>query len=87
MQNNAQFTPKHSSHTGTSEMCATCHNVKTPFVDATGSIVSTTPESEFPEQMPYSEWDHSDFRKGGTKEKSCQACHMPKVGVMPKSGV
>jgi hypothetical protein len=79
MQNNVQFTPQHGSHTGSSEMCATCHNVKTPFVDATGNIVSTTLESEFPEQMPYSEWDHSDFRVGGSKEKSCQACHMPKV--------
>ena len=79
MQNDVQFTPQHGSHTGTSEMCATCHNVKTPFVDAAGKIVSTTLESEFPEQMPYSEWDHSDFRVGGSKEKSCQACHMPKV--------
>jgi hypothetical protein len=79
MQNNVQFTPQHGSHTGSSEMCATCHNVKTPFVDATGNIVSTTLESEFPEQMPYSEWDHSDFRVGGSKEKTCQACHMPKV--------
>jgi hypothetical protein len=41
--------------------------------------VSTTLESELPEQMPYSEWDHSDFRVGGSKEKTCQACHMPKV--------
>lgn len=79
MKNSANFTPQHGSHTGTSEMCATCHNVKTPFVDATGKIVSSTLESEFPEQMPYSEWDHSDFRVGGSKEKSCQACHMPKV--------
>ncbi|HFD33117.1 MAG TPA: hypothetical protein ENJ28_10495 [Gammaproteobacteria bacterium] len=79
MQNNVQFTPQHGAHTSTSEMCATCHNVKTPFVDATGKIVSTTLESEFPEQMPYSEWNHSDFRVGGLKEKSCQACHMPKV--------
>ena len=31
---------------------------------------------ELPEQMPYLEWLHSDFRE----EKSCQDCHMPAVG-------
>jgi len=79
MQNNVSFTPKHGSHTSTSEMCATCHDLKTPFVDASGKLASTTPESEFPEQMVYSEWNNSDYKTGGTKEKTCQGCHMPKV--------
>jgi hypothetical protein len=30
---------------------------------------------EFPEQMPYQEWLHSEFRA----TQSCQACHMPEV--------
>jgi len=38
-------------------------------------VLSTTPESEFPEQMPYSEWEHSSY----AQSKSCQACHMKRV--------
>ena len=50
-------------------------NVKTPFTDDAGNILSTTPESEFPEQMPYSEWLASDY--AGTQ--SCQQCHMARA--------
>jgi hypothetical protein len=39
--------------------------------------LSTTPESEFPEQMSYSEWENSDHAKTATL-KTCQNCHMPK---------
>ncbi len=78
------FTPQFGSHTGTSELCASCHDLKTAFVDAEGNLASTTLESEFPEQMVYSEWAHSAYRVGGTKERSCQSCHMPKVrGLVP----
>jgi len=79
MQNAVRFTPQHGSHTGRSELCATCHNVKTPFVDAQGQLVSTTLETEFPEQMVFGEWENSAYQIGGTQEKSCQACHMPTV--------
>ena len=30
---------------------------------------------ELPEQVPYQEWLHSDFRE----KQSCQSCHMPVV--------
>jgi hypothetical protein len=40
-------------------------------------VVSTTPESEFPEQMVYSEWLNSDF--SGPDGKSCAACHLPRT--------
>lgn len=79
MQNNVQFTPQPGDHTSSSEMCATCHNLKTPFVDASGNLASGDPESEFPEQMAYSEWDNSDYRSAGPLEQSCQDCHMPAV--------
>ena len=79
MQNRVQFTPQKGTHTSTSEMCATCHDLKTPFVDAAGNAASTTPESEFPEQMVYSEWNNSAYKTGGAKEQTCQGCHMPKV--------
>ena len=49
MLNNSGFRPVAASHISSSELCATCHDLKTPFVDAAGNIVSTTPESEFPE--------------------------------------
>ena len=78
MLNNTGFRPTNASHISRSEMCATCHNLKTPFVDNTGTVMSTTPESEFPEQMVYTEWENSSF-SAGTTAQSCQDCHMPKT--------
>jgi hypothetical protein len=72
MRNNIGYTPAYSAHISQSKLCASCHNLKTPFVDETGRILSTTPESEFPEQMPYSEWEHSAY----VNQASCQDCHM-----------
>jgi hypothetical protein len=72
MQEQVNYTPVQSDHIRDSKLCATCHNLKTPFVDASGAVASTTAESEFPEQMPYSEWEHSEFKD----TKSCQQCHM-----------
>ena len=66
------YTPQYSAHISESKMCATCHNLKTPYVDANGVVLTDTPESEFPEQMPYSEWEHSEF----AQTQSCQECHM-----------
>ena len=76
MQNNVRFTPQYGAHMNTSELCATCHDLKTPFVDASGNPASTTPASEFPEQMVYSEWKNSRYAQGSEK-RSCQDCHMP----------
>jgi hypothetical protein len=79
MQMFVGFTPQFGSHTSTSELCASCHDLKTAFVDAEGNLASTTLESEFPEQMVYTEWANSAYRVGGAKERNCQGCHMPKV--------
>jgi hypothetical protein len=49
-------------------MCATCHMLYTPYVDAAGEIAGL-----FPEQMAYQEWQASSF--GGSV--SCLGCHMP----------
>ena len=80
------YTPTYSAHIKDSKLCATCHNLKTPYVDQFGAVLSTTPESEFPEQMPYSEWEHSSY--ASTTPKSCQQCHMSrtngvKISTMP----
>ncbi len=72
MRNNVGYTPTYGAHIRQSKLCASCHNLKTPFVDETGKVLSTTPESEFPEQMPYSEWEHSAY----VNQASCQDCHM-----------
>jgi len=78
MINFLNYTPMYAQHITESKMCASCHNLKTPYVDANGDINSTTAESEFPEQMPYTEWEHSEFAEIGT-EKSCQECHMQRA--------
>lgn len=77
MQNNVSYTPTHGPHIERSELCATCHNLKTPFVNAQGVVASTSPESEFPEQMIYSEWKNSSF--AGANGKSCSSCHLPQT--------
>lgn len=76
MLNNSGFRPQYGAHMSDSETCATCHNLKTPFVDGDGNIVTTSHDTGFPEQMVFSEWQNSDFGAGDTKT-SCQDCHMP----------
>ncbi len=75
MQRIAEFTPVYSEHIKKSELCASCHDLTTPYTDEKGEILSQTVTDEFPEQMPYSEWLHSDF----SKEKTCQQCHMERA--------
>jgi len=70
MQSASTFSPQPGTHIQESELCATCHTLYTNAVDDRGNVVAT-----FPEQMPYREWLHSDFRG----EQSCQDCHMPKL--------
>lgn len=71
MINNVQFTPKYGSQMDQSKLCATCHNLDTPIIDAQGSLTGST----FPEQAVYTEWEFSDFNS----TESCQDCHMPKT--------
>ena len=79
MVNNTGYTPTYSAHVSDSALCASCHDLKTPFVDSFGDVASTTPESQFPEQMPYTEWQQSIFNDTGSNPQSCQDCHMPKT--------
>ena len=67
------YTPVFSEHISSSAICATCHNLKTPYVDANGALVG----DDFPEQMPYTEWENSIFEDSGSNPMSCQDCHMP----------
>lgn len=82
------YTPTYGAHTKDSKLCASCHNLKTPYVDSAGNVLSTTPESEFPEQTPYMEWEYSSY----VGQKSCQGCHMSrtdgvKISTMGMSGL
>jgi hypothetical protein len=64
------YIPEQGLHLTRSELCATCHTLYTPYVDATGEIAG-----EFAEQVPYLEWYYSDYRSS----QNCQDCHMPEA--------
>jgi len=82
MRTSVEFTPEYGAHINDSALCATCHTLFTPYVDATGKVAG-----EFPEQTPYLEWRHSDYGVsadlrydiGENKGTGliCQECHMP----------
>jgi hypothetical protein len=70
MQQVSGFIPVESLHVKEAELCATCHTLYTPTIDANGEIVG-----QFPEQTPYLEWLNSDYQD----TLSCQGCHMPEA--------
>jgi hypothetical protein len=73
------FRPIESAHIQQSEMCATCHTLTTSTLDPQGQVIGSLPE-----QAPYLEWLHSDYRE----TMSCQTCHMPVVDeLVPISSV
>jgi len=68
MASSSGFQPEQSAHIAESTLCATCHTLYTPYIDAFGQIAG-----EFPEQTVYLEYYYSSFRNRTT----CQGCHMP----------
>ena len=70
MKSSSSFQQVESQHIRSSELCATCHTLFTKALDGQGTVIG-----ELPEQVPYQEWLHSDFRE----TRSCQSCHMPEV--------
>jgi hypothetical protein len=70
MKSSSTFRPIEGQHIRKSELCATCHTLLTQALDAQGKVIG-----ELPEQVPYQEWLHSDYRE----TRSCQSCHMPAV--------
>jgi len=64
------FLPTESPHIRQSEVCATCHTLITKALGPGGKEIG-----ELPEQVPYQEWLHSEYRE----KRSCQSCHMPLV--------
>ncbi len=72
MRSAATFRPTVGTHIQRSELCATCHTLFTTALDDAGDVIGTLPE-----QVPYQEWLHSDYRS----TNSCQSCHMPEVAA------
>lgn len=84
MQESVGYTPAFGEHINDSALCATCHTLYTPFLDASGKVAG-----EFPEQTPFLEWQHSEYAtlenhrheigESPTKPTArlCQECHMP----------
>jgi hypothetical protein len=64
------FRPTQAAHIRDSAMCATCHTLYTKSLAPDGKFLGY-----FPEQVPYLEWQHSDY----PQKYSCQGCHMPEV--------
>jgi hypothetical protein len=64
------YRPTQADHIRQSEMCATCHTLLTEALGPDGK-----PIGRLPEQVPYQEWLHSEFKA----TRSCQSCHMPVV--------
>lgn len=66
----AGYLPVHSDHIRDSALCGSCHTLYTEPIVPGGARLP-----RFPEQMPYQEWQHSDF----PSKQTCQQCHMPEV--------
>ncbi len=64
------FIPQEAPQIRDAALCGSCHTLYTKALGPGGKQVGTLPE-----QMPYLEWLHSDYRY----KRTCQSCHMPEV--------
>ena len=64
------FVPEEGDQIRESALCGSCHTLKTKALGPGGNEIGSLPE-----QMPYQEWLHSDYRE----KRTCQSCHMPEV--------
>jgi hypothetical protein len=71
MRNHVNYTPGFGEQIQDSGLCATCHTLFTPIVDAEGNTTGM-----FPEQVPYLEWLNSAYP---SEDRHCQDCHMPRL--------
>lgn len=65
------FMPAQGDHIRNAALCATCHTLFTTPRGPNGEALG-----RFPEQMPFQEWQHSDYAK---TNETCQSCHMPEL--------
>jgi hypothetical protein len=64
------YLPRQSAHIRDAALCGTCHTLFTHALGPEGKELG-----RFPEQVPYLEWQHSDY----DGQKTCQQCHMPEI--------
>lgn len=79
MQSKSNYEIEYSEHIEKSKMCATCHNLKTPYLDEHGQIIPKSVEDYFPEEMAFTEWQYSTV----SQHVSCQGCHMKETDGAP----
>ena len=72
MRMHVGYTPVKGNQTTLAGLCGSCHTLYTPTVDAAGNVLG-----EFPEQMTYLEWRHSEYGDGVGTDHTCQQCHQP----------
>jgi hypothetical protein len=66
----ATYRPTKGDQVRDSGLCGSCHTLITSALGPNGEKIA-----RFPEQVPFQEWQHSDY---ATKQ-TCQDCHMPVV--------
>ncbi len=64
------WSPALAAHIRDAALCGSCHTLYTKARGPGGKVIGTLPE-----QMPYLEWLHSDYKD----RETCQQCHMPVV--------
>jgi hypothetical protein len=64
------FVPTEAAHIRDAGLCGSCHTLYTTARGPGGKELG-----RLPEQMPFLEWQHSDYND----RESCQSCHMPEV--------
>lgn len=64
------YQPQRGDQIRSAELCATCHTLITRALGPDGREIGSLPE-----QVPYQEWQHSQYRT----QRTCQSCHMPAV--------
>src|ERR1700688_2065260 len=66
----ATYFPMFGNHVRDAGLCGSCHTLITSALGPKGEKLA-----RFPEQVPFQEWQHSEY---ATKQ-TCQDCHMPVV--------
>jgi len=66
----ATYIPTKADHIRDAGLCGSCHTLFTGALGKNGEKLA-----KFPEQMPFQEWQHSDY----VDTQTCQDCHMPRV--------
>src|SRR5947209_14125940 len=77
----ATYRPQKGDQMRDAALCGSCHTLYTEALGPKGEkIEALGPKGEkmdrFPEQMPYQEWQHSEYNNTA---QTCQYCHMPEV--------